>query len=296
VIDRASTFADPEIVNFLKTRTIPVAIDQWNQRRQKDSEGDFYRKIASQGPRHDFENGTTQGLYLASADGTFLGYTNNRHPDRIRQFLNESIGKHRATATGKLKVQTQDKRYTYRPPEGGLVVRVHAKVLGGYDVPTRPFEEIFQTAVSRDNFWITRDEHQQLAARTFPETVALRLIRYHLVDNTRGEPPHWERAEVVSHEFDIVNENISGKVELRSKDGKRGYTAELRGELAAADGKLTKFNIVALGQFFGEGQYTGGAPKGKFPLAVSFTLADGTDIADSIPPQHARGWVEDYLR
>ena len=78
MLDRASTFADPEIVELLKTKFVPVALDQAYQRRQKDTEGDFYRKIAGQGPRKDFKNGTTQGLYGATADGTLLGYSNNR--------------------------------------------------------------------------------------------------------------------------------------------------------------------------------------------------------------------------
>lgn len=47
----------------------------------------------------------------------------------------------------------------------------------------------------------------------------------------------------------------------------------------------------ALGDFLGEGPYTSGAPEGKFPLAISFTLADGSDLADRIPPQESRGWV-----
>jgi len=48
--------------------------------------------------------------------------------------------------------------------------------------------------------------------------------------------------------------------------------------------------------FWGEGRYTRRAPEGRFPFAVSFTLADGSDIADAIPPQGSRGWVGGYLR
>jgi hypothetical protein len=61
VLDRASTFADPEIIAALKSRFVPVALDQAYQRRQNDAEGEFYRKIAGQGPRNDFDD-TTQGL------------------------------------------------------------------------------------------------------------------------------------------------------------------------------------------------------------------------------------------
>ena len=296
MIDRESTFADPAIVTLIKTKTIPVAIDQWNQRRQKDSEGEFYRKIASQGPRHDFKHGTTQGLYMAAPDGTFLGYTNNRGPDRVMSFLKAALEKYRPTDTQQLRVVTEDRKYTLRPPEGGLVVRVQAKVLGGYDEPESRFEQIFQTAVSRDNLWITKAEHEALAAGKFPERLAARIARSHLVDNTRGEPPAWEEQEIVTQQFAIDGDRITGHVELKTASGDRSYSADLLGHLTVTDGKVTTFNMVAKGLFFGEGTYTGGAPKGKFPLAISFTLADGRDIADTVPPQGSRGWLDGYLR
>ena len=79
MLDRESTFADPEIVKMLKSRFIPVAIDQAYQRRQKDAEGEFYRKIAGQSPRSNF-NSTTQGFYVATASGKLMLYNNNRDP------------------------------------------------------------------------------------------------------------------------------------------------------------------------------------------------------------------------
>lgn len=296
MIDRALIFADPAIVDFIKTKTVPVAIDQWNQRRQKDSEGEFYRKIAAQGPRHDFENGTTQGLYMASPDGKFLGYTNNRSPERVQQFLNDALKNHVPSDTPKRKVEKEDRRFTYRPPEGGLVVRVQAKILAGYEEPETELQQIFQTAVSRDNLWLTKDEHDALVSGTFPESAARRIARYHLVDNTRGEGPMWEQNSLVSQKITLQDGKINGHVELRTPKGDRSYSADVLGYVKVADGKVVQLDIVALGDFQGEGPYTGGAPKGKFQFAVSFTLADGTDIADSLPPQGARGWVADYLR
>ena len=176
------------------------------------------------------------------------------------------------------------------------MVRVKAKVLAGYEPPETEFEQIFQTSVSRDNLWLTKEENESLAAGTFPKSAALRLVRYHLVDNTRGEPPFWETGEVVSESISLKDGTITGHVELKSKDSSRTYSADLLGYVTASQGKVTRFDVVAKGQFSGSGRYTGRAPKGKFPLAVSFTLADGKDLADGIPPQGARGWVANYLR
>lgn len=296
MIDRESTFADPAIVEFLKTKTVPVAIDQWNQRRQKDSEGEFYRKIASQGPRHDFEKGTTQGLYMAAPDGTFLGYTNNRDPERVQQMLTAALSRYEPADTQLLVAEKIDKRFNLRPPDGGLIVRVCARVMGGYDEPETRFQQIFQTSLSRDNLWITKEEHDALVAGNFPEGLALRIAQFHLLDNTRGEPPFWDKEEVASARFAIDGHKITGHVELKTVSGDRTYSASLRGQMTVTDGRITQLNMVANGMYSGEGPYTGGAPKGPFPLAISFTLADGTDIADAIPPQAARGWVDGYIR
>lgn len=54
--------------------------------------------------------------------------------------------------------------------------------------------------------------------------------------------------------------------------------------------------MVASGKFRGHGRYTKNPPAGFFPLAISFTLADGSDVADAIPPQGSRGWLESYLQ
>ena len=92
MLDRESTFAEPKIIELLKTSFVPVAIDQAYQRRQRDREGDFYRQIAGQSPRNDFQQ-TTQGLYVASPDGKLLGYSNNRDPDGILRMILQAAEK-----------------------------------------------------------------------------------------------------------------------------------------------------------------------------------------------------------
>lgn len=295
MLDRASTFANPEIVRLLKEQFIPVAIDQAYQRRQKDTEGEFYRKIAGQGPRSNFR-GTTQGLYVATASGKFLGYTNNRGSDRVSRMMKDALKKYKPTSTATIEKKTVDKRYNPKPPEGGLVVRVRAKILDGYEPTTNQWRQIFQSAVSRDNLWISKKEHQALVRGEVSLSLQKRIARFHLVDNTRGEPPMWRDAEIQSIEMKLSEGKLTGKVHLKTKNGDRGYVVELLGKVETKADKVVRFDVVALGKFWGEGTYTRGAPKGKFPLAVTFELADGKDIADSVPPQASRGWVEGYVR
>ena len=103
-----------------------------------------------------------------------------------------------------------------------------------------------------------------------------------------------------AHATDFVmmknGDRITGRVRLTSADGARSYEAQLRGFVEAEDAAVTRFDLVALGDYEGEGRYTRGAPKGKFPFAVSFALADGADVADAVPPQGSRGRLKRYLR
>ncbi len=295
MLDRESTFKDPEIVELLKTKFVPVALDQFYQRRQKDAEGEFYRKIAGQGPRNDFQ-GTTQGLYAAAADGTFLGYNNNRGPDRVRKMLREALEKFRPGETPPIEPGAPDPQFARTPPEGGLVLDVTAKVLGGYAEPRDWHERIFQAALQRDRLWVRKDEHDALARGEWPATLGRRIARFHLVDGTRGEPPMWKKEDIRKLDLRLAEGKLSGSVRLETDSGDRGYEADILGFIESKDGKVTRFDLVANGLFWGEGQYTQGAPPGKFPFAVRFALASGKDEADKVPPQGSKGWLPDYIR
>lgn len=285
---------------MLQTEFIPVAMDQAYQRRQKDTEGEFYRKIAGQGPRNNFR-GTTQGFYISTPAGKLLLYNNNRDPQKVRRLITEKLAHFKSSDAARLKVEPiqqkqVDARYNPKPPAGGLVVRVRAKVLDGYEPTTDRWRRIFQSAISRDNLWISKAEHESLVRGEVPASLQRRLVRFHLVDNTRGEPPMWRDNEIRSLEMKLVDGQVTGSVHVETGPGNRGYQAEIRGHIETKDGKVTRMDLVAHGDFWGEGTYTRGAPKGKFPLAVAFTLADGTDVADAIPPQGSRGWVQGYIR
>jgi hypothetical protein len=299
VIDRASTFSNPGIIQRLTNDFIPVAIDQAYQRRQKDNEGVFYRKIVAQSPRKHFEKKqtTTQGLYAASPDGTMLGYNNNRTADRVGAMLDQALKKfnppENLVATPKGQA---DLRYNPPPPKGGLIVRVHGKVLGGYEKPENEAQRLMQKAISQDNLWITKEEHQALVKGQFPRRLQQRIARFHLIDNTRGEPPMWHNDQVRSLNIVYKNGKVTGTVALSTPDRKRGYTAQLLGHIEKKDGEITRFDLVAKGLYRGQGTYTRGGPKGTFPFAVSFRLVDGTSPTDAIPPQGSRGWMKGYIK
>ncbi|MDF1843977.1 MAG: hypothetical protein P1U77_21275 [Rubripirellula sp.] len=230
-----------------------------------------------------------------------LLYNNNRDTPKVRRLIKESLQRFESGEAGPkfskpIEVESVDRRYNVSPPVGGLVLRVQAKILDGYKPTDNQWRQIFQSAQSRDNLWITADEQRMIAAGKIPDPVTRRIARYHLVDNTRGEPPMWRSDEIRELKIEIRDGKLSGKVHLETANGDRGFQAEIRGEIETDGELVTRCDFVASGNFWGEGTYTRGAPKGKFPLAIAFTLADGNDLADRIPPQGSRGWLDGYWR
>lgn len=271
-----------------------VAIDQWYHRKQKDAEGDFYRKIAGQSPQNNF-NATTQGLYLATPDGKLLGFTNNRQPDRVKAMLAKGLAAFTPSEAEAIRDERPDKAWRYSPPAGGLVVVVTAKVLEGHELSSDPMTRMFQESTGRDTLWLRQDEHEALAKGELLPSVKTRLARYTLLDFTRGEPAFWQPADIRSFELALKDGVLTGSARLENKSF--GFSPELRGVVEAKDGKVTRFDLVARGPAWGHsGTTAAAAPKGKFTLAVAYRLSPGTDEADKVTPQGAKAWFPDYIR
>ncbi len=294
MIDRESTLADPQIVEMLKTQFVPVAFDQWYQRRQKDVEGRLYQRIALQ--EHKNLNNTTQGFYIATAAGQLIAYDNHRGPDRIRRLMKSALAKRVDLSAEALDLQELDKRMVHEVPDGAVVVQVNSKVLGGYGRPRDKHNAIVQRAIGRDNFWILASELATLKTGQLPESLARRMCQFHLNDNTRGEPKLWSADELVKCDLKLKDGIVSGQVQLQTSDKSLSYDCFVYGRIEWNDNQLSRFDLVARGDHVGQGPWTWGAPSGQFPLAVAFRLASPEDIAYSVRPQAIKGFGWDYLK
>ena len=123
-----------------------------------------------------------------------------------------------------------------------------------------------------------------------------RIAQFHLIDNTRGEPDMWDDADIRKLDLRLEGGKLTGTVQLENKTGDRGYHAELLGFVDSDKGRIVRLDMVAKGSYWGDSPFTRGAPKGKFPLAVAFTLASGDLEADRVPPQGSKGWLPGYIR
>jgi hypothetical protein len=291
VLDRASSLRDPEVLRLLETRFVTVAIDQHVHRQLRDAEGKLFGDVLRQAGRG--LGGYSQGNYLFSPEGKLLAFANTADADHVRRLMATALKKF----DPKAEVPAPGPRAPtlFEPPEGGLVAEVTAKVLGGYEKGGRT-SKAARESLGRDHLWLRKDEAEALARGELLATVKTRIVRYHLVDNTRGEPPFWRATEVKKQELTLKDGRLTGTVHLETRDGKRGYQAQILGFVKAEGGKVTRFDVVALGEFWGEGTYTRGAPPGKFPFAVAFALAEGKCAADRVLPGAARGNLKGYLR
>jgi hypothetical protein len=326
VAGRAFAFADPTIIKLATDKFVPCTADDWYQRRRQDAEGEFFRAVADQpGGRKGTGGSTRQGIYCLTADGELLAYKNaGQDVASTREQLERALRKFAAlpksrTAPGAVDVAPllkADPAFTRTPPAGGLVARVYTRILdakdGGYVKGTCPVTGGDKAA--RDYLWLTAEEVAALVpkAATVGTTVPLlpalarRLTRFHLVDNTRGEPNFWEDAEVRSEAFtltvasataDAVELRIDGEATLATDadpdKADRGYIVRVRGDLRyrPAAKAFDRFDIAAVGDHWGEGDFTkNGERPGRQPLGLMTELADPTVPADRVPPQAAREW------
>jgi hypothetical protein len=132
--------------------------------------------------------------------------------------------------------------------------------------------------------------------------IARRLTRFHLVDNTRGEPRFWKSKDsrqldmkltVASVTPEHLTLRLDGLAKFENDRDKRGYDARLGGTLRY-DRKAKawdRFDVAAVGDHWGDDSVTDNAARpGKTPLGIAFTLADPKLPSERVSPQAARDW------
>jgi hypothetical protein len=319
-------FADPDIIKLANDKFVPVAGDDWYQRRRQDAEGEFFRNVSKQaGKGSDGASGgsTRQGIYCFTADGQLLAYRNAGNlPDVMKDVLNRALTRwnqlpEERRKPGGVKVDELDKTdagYTRTPPPGGLILNVYTRILDKNDKAEwcrGTCNSIGGDKAARDHMWITEAEWKGVLPADavkgqtidLPPAVAQRLVRFHLIDNTRGEPPMWRTEEVRQCDLKLtvtertpenVHLKLAGSVLLASgaDSGKadRGFDAQLLGYIHYNCTKqaIDRCDIVAVGDHWGNSSLTRNSRPGRMPLGVVFELARGDAPADRVPPQAAR--------
>lgn len=267
-------------------------------------------------PQGDAGN-TAQGMFILGADGKFYGFW-NEHPDQyndydvlpIKRFLERGLVAFQAHPPSHIQIpQTaMTKRSSLSPDETTSVVRVFSRIS-----PVSAGSNDLNYGVGRDHYWILANEVQQIVSNAhdngksfwMPSSMVARMVRYHLVDNVRGEPDMWERSQIKQAKFyaQFTGSNNSSKCYVfhgdfsqTTADGRRGFKGTIDGRFEAPIGqcRLTRFRAFAQGQAWGSGRFTEGAPKGRFPLVIAM-VETNDEISKAVPPEAMWDWTDYYL-
>ena len=153
-------------------------------------------------------------------------------------------------------------------------------------------------SVGRDFLWIYENERQKIAERAklgkpfaVPSTASRRIARFHLVDGVRGTPNMWGKSELRTLQLTATPTTtgkltLSGNFSLKTRNGKRGYSGKIDGNLTLdpKSGDWTQLRFLADGTAFGAGTYTPNQPKKPYRLLVGIL---NTDLPESrvVPPE-----------
>ena len=189
---------------------IPVAADDWYQRRRDDEEGKFFRDVANQGPRKGEGGATRQGIYCLTADGKLLAYKNaGQAPEVMRDTLRQGLrewnklaeerrkpGGTKVADVGKTDAlwRAPPRRWTdrqglhshTRPGKGRVLSRDVQDARWREGGPRPPVADRGGVEIAR-----FRPIRKRVTRSPLPAKIAERILRFHLTDNTRGEPPMW---------------------------------------------------------------------------------------------------------
>jgi hypothetical protein len=246
-----------------------------------------------------------QGMYIFGADGTPYGFTNDHEPADISRLMDEALRRFRAQPPRPVTISAREKAapFSITPPATAQVLQVFARI------PAPPSTCSFlNNGVGRDFCWVYAEEQKELARLAqgpkgsvfaLPKSLVRRIARFHLVDDVRGTPNMWEASEVRAAQLtaQIVSPTqlaLSGRFDLKTARGHRGYTGRLEGtlELAPSTGEWRRVRLLADGIAFGAGTFTPNQPPQPYRLLVGFL---NTRLPESrlVPPEEVATFNRD---
>jgi len=305
----------------LASRFVCAADEVWRLQRGSEAECLFFQRAINAGERIT-DRGSRQGTWLLAPDGTLLARVGTRDPERVARVLEEALERWEALPDIHKRLpqdaQLGGHRWEGSFPVEGLVLDRVVRELEADGSPARSWNPDFA--------WFSAGEvRAMIPAGTAPgvtvrlDRLALRLARFHLVDNARGQTLPYAAEEVVKAE-------LSGRVASRvgtqlvlvlegHTDAQAGDTWRLgenlwtprsvvphgiecrlggRAVYDTSTGRFTAFELVGVGRHWGRTAMNGrhGDPSpGR--LAFHFQLAaPERRIAPAFIAVYDADWVE----
>jgi hypothetical protein len=298
-VDRASTFADPEVIRRLQTEFVPVAANIADIGWGRTPASRWFLDVAGQVNYRVRSGETIQGFYTAGPDKKAYGFDNIRDPKRVLKMLDDAYAEFLKHAPENVAIPPADIEapFSKSPDKATSVIRVFTRIR-----PLPVGAHRFNNYVGRDHLWVLGKEIKEIigagaTGKSFkmPQTLAGRITRFHLVDNVRGEPDMWQPEHIRKADFELKliassrgekTYSIKGTFAMKYANGSRGQNGTLTGEMTVTSAtlKVVKFRAYSEGEAWGESKYTPLAPQGRFPIVIGMIEAND-QVAMDVPPE-----------
>ena len=189
---RRSVWNDPRVVE--KARNFVPATDEvWRLQRHPDRECQFFRQQVA--GRRTPIGGSWQGLYIFSPSGKLLARQNTLLADKALQLMDKGLEAWRTLPEeernpAEPELYLPDHRWELFYPGKGLVLTSTSRDFpAGMDDPQK------RGRWNRDHIWFHDSELAEWLppklevgeSTELPKSLALRLARFHVVDNISGQ-------------------------------------------------------------------------------------------------------------
>ncbi len=291
---RSGCMEDPGLIALIAGRCVPLAIDFWSLRQQTDADS---RWLVQTVMKTTLSRRTHQGLVLMDAEGALLGdISGDRQGAEVCAKLGPLLAQ---VAAG--PPCAPNPAPAPRPP-GMLIATIASRRLvhdagqwTAYHGTTPPVP-----VPGLDSVWLSRGEWQGLLPQVptpglvfaVPRPLALKFARFVLLDGTLGEGTSWEEAAVARAELRVRVRSVdpeAWELELEGhttcgRDG-FGYDAEVIGWLRyrPATRTMERFDLLAVGDRWGNDPFSEPAPAGRQPLGVLIHLDPREQAGDLLP-------------
>ena len=323
--DRRSVFRDPSVVEAARSFTC-AADEVWRLQRGSEADCVFFQRAVNGGQRIT-DRGSRQGFWIFAPSGRLLAHCNTRAVDTVLATFARGLAafeelepSERRLAEG--VVLEPEHRWERYYPEDGLVLRRIARDLddAGLDAPPR-------SGWNPDAVWFARSELVEQVPEALAvgdefalPQMALRLARFHLVDNARGQTIPYAPREVVRAELAarVLSIDAEGRAQLELSARTLARSAgewllgdnhwKPRRELAhalecallgsalwnARTQRFEAFELVGVGLHEGRTQFNGRG-RDASPGLLGFHLALASDaprVAPTFAAMYAADWIE----
>lgn len=281
---------------------MPVADEVFRLQSKKAPDCLLFQRFCEEGHYggRTVPTNTRQGIYAVTSGGKFLASCNTRRAREVQRMLERALTKWKQLqespdaelSDADAKSLSRVHRYEDRYPEDGLVLQVVSRDLPG----ALELGWWHKTAWNLDYAWFKKHEAEALvpekpeigARREVPKRLAERLVRFHLVDNVRGQTPAFEAADVktarmstklASIDGDLWKLEIEGTTATNHEGGPwaRGVETKLVGRATwnAKRKSFVAFELLARGKRWGRTRYNsrGGDVTKKEPIGFALVLA-----------------------